>query len=46
MAISKQIRTKKQSFSGDKVSDIDMGMKETKTKISQVFKRINYRKKQ
>ena len=38
MAVSKQIRTKKQSFSGDKVSDIDMGMKETKTKLSQVLK--------
>jgi uncharacterized protein len=37
MAVSKQIRSKKQSFSKDDTSDIDIGMKETKTKISQVL---------
>ena len=38
MAVSKQIRTKKQSFSDNEESDIDIGMKETKTKLSQVLK--------
>ena len=37
MAVSKQIRSKKQSFSKDDASDIDIGMKETKTKLSQVL---------
>ena len=37
MAVSKQIRSKKQSFSKDDTSDIDIGMKETKTKLSQVL---------
>jgi len=37
MAVSKQIRVKKQSFSNDDVSDIDMGLHETKTKLSQVL---------
>jgi len=37
MAVSKQIRTKKQSFSKEDTSDIDIGMKETKTKLSQVL---------
>ena len=37
MAVSKQIRAKKQSFSKDDTSDIDMGMRETKTKLSQVL---------
>ena len=36
MAVSKQIRAKKKSFKDD-VSDIDMGLKETKTKLSQVL---------
>ena len=36
MAVSKQIRAKKQSFKDD-VSDIDVGMQETKTKLSQVL---------
>ena len=36
MAVSKQIRTKKQSFSDDE--ELDIGMKETKTKLSQVLK--------
>jgi len=38
MAVSKQIRTKKQSFTNNEKSDIDIGMKETKTKLSQVLK--------
>ena len=38
MAVSKQIRSKKQSFTDNEGSDIDIGMKETKTKLSQVLK--------
>ena len=37
MAVSKQIRQKKQSFTKDDTSDIDMGFQETKTKLSQVL---------
>ena len=37
MAVSKQIRAKKQSFSNDDTSDIDMGIQESKTKLSQVL---------
>jgi len=37
MAVAKQIRVKKQSFTNDDVSDIDMGMQSTKTKLSQVL---------
>ena len=37
MAVSKQIRTKKQSFAKGNVSDIDVGVSETKTKLSQVL---------
>jgi hypothetical protein len=37
MAVSKQIRAKKQSFTNDELSDIDVGLKETKTKLSQVL---------
>ncbi len=37
MAVSKQIRQKKQSFTKDDTSDIDMGIQETKTKLSQVL---------
>jgi len=37
MAVSKQIRAKKQSFTTDELSDIDVGLKETKTKLSQVL---------
>jgi len=37
MAISKQIRAKKQSFAKDDTSDIDTGIQETKTKLSQVL---------
>ena len=37
MAVSKQIRTKKLSFTKDVTSDIDVGLKETKTKLSQVL---------
>jgi uncharacterized protein len=37
MAISKQIRAKKQSATGDASSDIDVGLKQTKTKLSQVL---------
>jgi len=37
MAVSKQIRTKKLSFTKDNASDIDMGVQETKTKLSQVL---------
>ena len=37
MAVSKQIRTKKQSFASDDRPDIDMGIQETKTKLSQVL---------
>jgi len=37
MAVSKQIRTKKQSFTKDNAADIDVGVSETKTKLSQVL---------
>ncbi|MDH3736416.1 MAG: sodium-dependent bicarbonate transport family permease [Nitrosopumilus sp.] len=37
MAVSKQIRAKKQSFTNDDTSDLDMGIQETKTKLSQVL---------
>ena len=37
MAVSKQIRQKKQSFTKDDTSDIDIGLQETKTKLSQVL---------
>jgi hypothetical protein len=37
MAVSKQIRVKKQSFTNADVSDIDVGLRETKTKLSQVL---------
>ena len=37
MSVSKQIKTKKQSFAKDDTSDIDMGISETKTKLSQVL---------
>jgi len=37
MAVSKQIQTKKQSFAKDNTSDIDVGIQETKTKLSQVL---------
>jgi len=37
MAVSKQIRKKKQSFTKDNVSDIDLGIQETKTKLSQIL---------
>ena len=37
MAVSKQIRAKKQSFSTSDTSDIDMGIQESKTKLSQVL---------
>ncbi len=37
MAVSKQIRAKKQSFTNDDTSDIDIGLRETKTKLSQVL---------
>jgi hypothetical protein len=37
MAVSKQIRAKKQSFTNDEPSEIDVGLKETKTKLSQVL---------
>ena len=36
MAVSKQIRTKKQSISDDE--ELDIGMKQTKTKLAQVLK--------
>ena len=38
MAISKQIRIKKQSFTNDSKSDIDVGIDETKTKLSKILK--------
>ena len=38
MAVSKQIRQKKQSFTTDDSSDIDVGMQETKTNLSQVLR--------
>jgi hypothetical protein len=37
MAVSKQIRAKKQSFTNNDVSDFDTGIQETKTKLSQVL---------
>ena len=37
IAVSKQIRQKKQSFAKDDTSDIEMGIQETKTKLSQVL---------
>jgi len=37
MAVSKQIRQKKESVSKDDTSDFDMGIQETKTKLSQVL---------
>ena len=37
MAVSKQIRQKKESVSKDDTSDLDMGIQETKTKLSQVL---------
>ena len=37
MAVSKQIRAKKQSATGDASSDIDVGLNQTKTKLSQVL---------
>jgi len=37
MAISKQIRTKKQSFTNDDTFDLDVGIQDTKTKLSQVL---------
>ena len=37
MAVSKQIRTKKQSFAKDNTSDIDMGVQDSRTKLSQVL---------
>ena len=37
MAVSKQIRAKKQSFGDDDTSDIEMGMQSSKTKLSQVL---------
>jgi len=37
MAVAKQIRAKKHSFTNDDVSEIDRGMQETKTKLSQVL---------
>ena len=37
MAVSKQIRQKKQSFTKDDTSDIEIGVQETKTKLSQVL---------
>ncbi len=38
MAVSKQIRAKKQSITNDDSSDIDVGLKQTKTKLSQILK--------
>ncbi|MCS5527880.1 MAG: sodium-dependent bicarbonate transport family permease [Nitrosopumilus sp.] len=38
MAVSKQIRIKKQSFTDDSKSDIDVGINETKTKLSKILK--------
>ena len=37
MAVSKQIRAKKKSFTDDVTSDLDIGLRETKTKLSQVL---------
>ena len=38
MAVSKQIRSKKQSFSSENSSEIDLGMNENKTALSQVLR--------
>ena len=37
MAVSKQIRTKKKSFTNDDSQNIDLGIQENKTKLSQVL---------
>ncbi len=37
MAVSKQIRAKKQSFANDDTFDLDVGIQDTKTKLSQVL---------
>jgi hypothetical protein len=37
MAVSKQIKTKKQSFTDDKSTDFDIALTQTKTKISKVL---------
>ena len=37
VAVSKQLRAKKQSFSKNDTSDIDMGIQQSKTKLSQVL---------
>lgn len=37
MAVSKQLRQKKQSFSNEDTSDMDMGIQDGKTKLSQVL---------
>ena len=37
MAVSKQLKAKKKSFTSDDVSDIDIGVQVTKTKLSQVL---------
>lgn len=37
MAVSKQIRRKKESVSKDDTSNLDMGIQETKTKLSQIL---------
>jgi hypothetical protein len=37
MAVSKQIRIKKQSFTNNSKSDIDVGINETKTKLSKIL---------
>ena len=37
MAVSKQIRTKKQTFADDDTSNVDLGIQENKTKLSQVL---------
>ena len=38
MAVAKQIKAKKQSFGDDDSSDIDVGLSQTKTKLSQVLR--------
>ena len=38
MAVSKQIRSRKQSFSSEDSSEIDLGMNENKTELSQVLR--------
>ena len=38
MAVSKQINAKKQSFTNDSTSDIDVGLNETKIKLSKVLR--------